>query len=108
MPDVFSLLGRRGHRIVGMGGPVAVFLDDLAARALIAAAGRQLLHGDAVFDRADIDTEIAADAFRVDHLEMPLAVDRRRDGLVRGVLAGDIPGAIGQECPLSIAFSQPN
>ena len=38
--------------------------------------------------------QIAADAFGLDHLEVPLAVDpERRDRLVRGVLAGDVAAA---------------
>ena len=53
----------------------------------------QVLHGDAVLDRADIDAEIAADAFGVDHLEMAAAVLRRGDRLMRGVLADDVAAA---------------
>src|SRR3954467_7707253 len=57
-------------------------------------AGIDLDHGDAVRNRADMLAEVAADAFLIDHLVAPLAVHPfRRDGLVRGVLAGDVAEA---------------
>ncbi len=76
-----------------MGRPVGVVRIDRLAGALVEGAGRQLLHGDAVLDRADVDAEIAADAFLFHHLEMTHAVDELRDRLMRGVLAGDVAAA---------------
>ena len=54
----------------------------------------QPLHGDAVLHRADMHAQVAADAFLLDHLEVPPAFDlMRRDRLVRRVLAGDVAQA---------------
>ena len=57
-------------------------------------AGGQRHHGDAVLDRADVDAEVAADAFA---RRSPRNGGRRpsslRDRLVRGVLAGDVAAA---------------
>ncbi len=73
-----------------MGRPVGVVRVDDLAGALVEAAGRQLFHGDAIFDRADADAEIAADAFLIHHLEMPDPVDHVGDRLMRGIFAGDV------------------
>src|SRR5215213_11546949 len=76
-----------------MRGPIAVIGIDRLAGARVDRARRQRLHGDAVLDRADVDAEIAADAFRIDYLEMPHAMDHVGDRLMRGVLAGDVTAA---------------
>jgi hypothetical protein len=48
------------------------------------------LHGDALVDRTDMHAQVATHALFVDHFEMPLAILRREDGLMCGVLAGDV------------------
>ena len=70
--------GRLAHRIVRMRGPVRV-------TALVHA-----LHRDAVVDRTHVHAQIAAHALGIDHFEVTLAVLLFQDGLVRGVLAGDV------------------
>src|SRR3546814_5700560 len=54
--------------------------------------GLHVNHGDAVVDRSDMHAEIAADAFRRDHLVAPAAVlaAQRGDRLMGRVLAGDV------------------
>src|SRR3546814_8799521 len=60
----------------------------------VALAVVDLDHGDAALDRADVHAEIAADAFGVDHLVALRAVVLvGGNGLVRGVLAGDVAEA---------------
>src|SRR5262249_47534662 len=79
-------------RVVGMRGPVGLLARDRPPRARIDAAGHRL-HGDAVLDRAHADAQVATHALCVDHFEVARAVLRRGDGLVRGVLAGDVAAA---------------
>src|SRR3546814_16341574 len=53
-----------------------------------------LFRSDAALDRADVHAEIAADAFGVDHLvALRAVVLDGGNGLVRGVLAGDVAEA---------------
>src|SRR3546814_20522036 len=60
----------------------------------VALAVVDLDHGDAALDRADVHAEIAADAFGVDHLvALRAVVLDGGNGLVRGVLAGDVAEA---------------
>ncbi len=57
-------------------------------------AGFRRVHGDAAIHRADMGAQVAADAFRVDHLIAARAIDAQRgDRLVGGVLAGDVAQA---------------
>ena len=50
-----------------MGCPVSILRLDNRARARICSAGGHRLHRDAVLNRADIDAQIAGNAFFVDH-----------------------------------------
>jgi hypothetical protein len=70
--------------------PVGVGLD-LAAGARIDLAERQLFHGDAILDRADVDAKVAGHALIVLDAERP--VFAHLDRLVRGVFAGGIAAA---------------
>ena len=81
------------HRIVRMRGPVAILRRHILAGTLVEITSRDLLHGNAVLDRADIDAQVAADTFLVDHLEAALAIDKIGDRLVRRVLTGDVAPA---------------
>src|SRR5215213_4529729 len=91
-----ELLGRNGLdlgiRIVRMlepGDPV----DHFPAGPFVDLAGLERQNRNAVFHRAYQCTEIAPYAFFLDHFEMPLAVLRLRDRLVRCVLASDMAAA---------------
>src|SRR3954449_9380374 len=71
------------HRVVRMVLP-----------AQIRGAVVQPLHRDAVLYRTDMHAQVTADAFLLDNLVAPSAVDpERRDGLVRRVFAGDMAQA---------------
>ena len=58
--------------------------------ALVDFAGLQVAQRDAFGHRADRDTQVAAHALVLFHLEMALAVFDGGNGLVRGVLAGNV------------------
>lgn len=62
-------LCRATSGIVGVGCPVGIFFLHNLAGARINRACRHPLHRDAPLDRADIDAEIAGDAFVVLDLE---------------------------------------
>ena len=66
-------LCRLRRRIVRMRRPIGVLFLDYLTRARIDCPRGHLLHCDAIFDRADVDAEVAGDAFLVDHLKPPLA-----------------------------------
>src|SRR6185436_2957611 len=87
-----SIASGLAARVVGMRGPVGLVARDGAAGARVHAAGHRP-HGDATLDRTHAHAQVAAHALGVDDLEMPLAVLRRADGLVRSVLAGDVAAA---------------
>ena len=70
-----------------------VFQANGAAGAFVHRADGQPLHGDAIVHRADVDAQVAGDAFVIHHLEVALAVLFLEDRLVRGVLAGGIAAA---------------
>src|SRR5688572_32321150 len=72
-----------------MRGPVRFFARDRTTGARVDTVGHRA-HGDAAFHRTDADAQVAAHTLGVDHLEVPRAVYRGRDGLVRGVFAGDV------------------
>ena len=94
VPQTVPPLLRRvldGHRIVRMRRPVAVLRIDRPFGARINAT--DCFHCDAILDRANADAQIATDAFFVDHLKAPLAVDGVGDRLVRGVLAYNMAAA---------------
>ena len=76
-----------------MRGPVAILRRHILASTLVKITSRDLLHSNAVLDRADIDAQVAADTFLVDHLEAALAIDKVGDRLVRCILAGDVAPA---------------
>src|SRR3990172_7113031 len=75
-----------------MRGPVGVVGGDRLAGARVDAAGHRP-HGDAALHWADADAQVAADAFGIDDIEAPATVLAIADGLVRGVLAGDVAAA---------------
>ena len=70
--------------------PVAIVRWHVLAGALVEIAGRYLFHGDAVFNRAYIDAQVAADTFLIDHFKTALSINQIGDRLVRGVLAGNV------------------
>ena len=87
-----SLTSAFATRVVRMRGPVRFLVSDRTTGAWVDAASHGA-HCDAAFHRADTDAQIAAHTLGVDHLEVPCAVYRRRDRLVRGVFGRVIPGA---------------
>ena len=72
--------------------PICDFLRDRFAGTCVDAV-RHWLHRDAVVDRANTDTKIAANTLVIDDFEKAFAVYRIRDGLMRGVLANDVATA---------------
>ena len=70
--------------------PVGIFLLNLLAGPFVDGSCCERLHGDAVLNRADIDAKIAADAFFLDHFEMPPTIQHGGDRLMRRVLAGNM------------------
>ena len=72
-----------------MGSPLEFFVGNGFPGSWIF-AGRQSFHRNTAVDRTHTDTKIAANTFRVDNLEVSLAIDRMSDCLMRGVLTDHV------------------
>ena len=80
--------------VIGMRGPIRLFIDDRLAGARIRAGG-QLLHGNATIDRANTDTEVAADTLFINHFKTTAAVYHTGNSLMGCVFANDVTAAAG-------------
>ena len=72
-----------------MGTPICVFEVYLLSGTGVDVFG-QGLHGNAIFDGTNPDTEVAADAFLVFDDKLAFAVDGMGNRLVGGVLTGNV------------------
>src|SRR5690606_41641798 len=89
-PGKTGLFRRLRHRVVRMRGAVGG-IAGRPAGARIGLALREGPHGDAVLHRADVDAEVAGDAFGVVHLEDTALL--HPDRLVARILAGGVAAA---------------
>ena len=71
-----------------MGCPVSMLGIYFLSGSGVDAFGH-LLHGNTIFDRADADTQVAADTFFVSDDKLAFTVNRMGNGLVRGIFTGD-------------------
>ena len=72
-----------------MGPPICVFGIHLLSGTGVDSLG-QGLHGNAIFDGTDPDTQVATDAFLVLNDKLALAVDGMGNRLVGGVFTGNV------------------
>ena len=83
-----------------MRGPVGVRAAHYLAGAQVFFAGLEIAQRDALRHRADHGAQVAANALVFHHLEVPLAVFLKSNGLVRGVFAGNVAAPALDACVL--------
>lgn len=80
---------RLAHWIIRVRSPSELVSRDRGTGARVTAT-RQLFHGYATINRANADTQVTANAFRVDDLEAARAIDKIGDGLMRRVFTDNV------------------